>query len=364
MHCGIYYTPGSLKAKFCVEGIDLLQKYCDNQGIKYKKTGKLIIAKDCKEVDVLNELLCRGEKNEVKDIHLLDSLCEIQKIAPGCRGVKALWCPKTANVDFKDVIQHLSKDFADSGGETLLNTKIIDIDFSADCNYRLKIISEESPKILSKFAITCGGLHSEELTNLLLGASPTNERFISLKAVYQKIKSKYCENLATNVYPVPDLSMPFLGAHFSSQMNENILLGPFAIPALKVDGYGNDEVNITYLSKIITSCGFRNMVIKNFSKCVNQLNKAICLDNQIKDLQQLLPNFSYQYVEKGPTAVQCQILNQDGTFIDDFVFDIFASKGVGERVINAKFTPSPAATSCLAIANFISYEFSKKIRDC
>ncbi|CAG9772788.1 unnamed protein product [Ceutorhynchus assimilis] len=361
MHCGVYYTTKSLKAKFCVQGIDLLQKYCEEKNIKFNKCGKLIVAKECSEVGVLEKLLQQGEANCIKNLKLLESQCEIQEIAPGCRGSGALWCPQTANVDFKEITQHFLKDFQDAGGKTLLNTEIVSIAQSDNCEYPLNLISQEGLTIQSKYAIGCGGLQSDSLTKLLKNGCTPDQYFISLKVDYQKIDSKYCENLQTNIYPVPDLELPFLGGHFSPQLDGSILLGPYALPALKVEGYCNEEVNINYMSKLITSCGFRNMVIRNFSKCVSQASKALCNEVQIKDLQQLLPNFSYQLVEKGPTAVQCQLLNRDGTFVNDFVFDIFNSKGIGERIINVKFTPSPAATSSLAIANYIVEEYSKKI---
>lgn len=135
-----------------------------------------------------------------------------------------------------------------------------------------------------------------------------------------------------------------------------------------------------YLTQLVGTCNFRNMMRRNFSKCVHQVSKALCpavqvsphlraerwikATFQIKDLQKLMPNFSYQFVEKGPSAVQCQLLNADGSFVDDFVFEMFKGTGMGPRVANLKFTPSPAATSCMPIADLVSQKFKKKLQAC
>lgn len=357
MHCGVYYKPDSLKARFCWNGLDLLKKYCDRNEIKYRKSGKLIVAKRCEEVNTLRELLKRGEKNNVQDLQLLTSLQEIQAKASGCRGVAALWCPHTANVDFKEITKHLAKDFQDSGGVILLNWKVCALKRSLDCAYNVEVIPERNDRnvILAKYVITCAGLHSEAFS------SETSEKLVSFNVNYQTIDAKYCDGLGTNIYPVPDLCLPFLGPHFSPLCDNTILLGPVAIPALKVDGYTNEEVNLCYLSEIATSKAFANMVMRNWTKCVEQAAKFICSDARIKEMQQLMPNLSYQFVRKGPSAVQCQLLDVQGSFRDDFIVDVFKGDCIGQWTINVKFTPSPAATSCLSIADYVVKELMNKV---
>lgn len=357
MHSGVYYKPDSFKARFCWNGLDLLKKYCDRNGIQYRKSGKLIVAKRCEEVNTLRELLKRGEKNNVQDLQLLTSLQEIRTKASGCRGVAALWCPHTANVDFKEITTHLAKDFLDSGGVILLNWKVSTLKRCLDCAYNVEVIPERNDRnvILAKYVITCAGLHSEAF------CSETSEKLVSFKVNYQMIDAKYCDDLGTNIYPVPDLCLPFLGSHFSPLRDNTILLGPVAVPALKIEGYTNEEVNLCYLSKIATSKSFGNMVIRNWTKCVEQAAKFMCTDVQIKEMQQLMPNLSYQFIRKGPSAVQCQLLDVNGNFRDDFIVDVFQGDCIGQWIINVKFTPSPAATSCLSIADYVVKELMNKV---
>ncbi|KAF7287880.1 hypothetical protein GWI33_000228 [Rhynchophorus ferrugineus] len=364
MHCGVFYKPNSLKANLCVEGIELLKKYCDDKNIQYQRSGKVVIAPDLCQVNVLCKLYEQGQDNKVRGLQLLESQREIRKYSPSCKGEKALWCPDTANVNFREVTEHLADDFIHSGGNLVFNYKVVDIKQSEDSCFPICLCVSERPPLFAKYVVVCGGLHSETLSDMLeVKNSIKHQQFLILKVNYQEIDSKYCENLQTNVYGVPDLELPFLGAHFSPQIKGTILLGPSAVPALKVEGYCNDEVSLSHLSKMVFSCNVRNMVVRNFSQCINQLCHTLNTDIQIKYLQQFIPNFSYQYVIKGPTAVQCQLLNSDGTFVDDYIFNFFNGNGIGKRIINLKYTPSPAATSCLSIADYVYKKFTECYTD-
>ncbi|ENN81036.1 hypothetical protein YQE_02555, partial [Dendroctonus ponderosae] len=346
MHCGIYYPPGSLKARLCVQGIDLLQRYCSLKGISYNKCGKLIVASDCNEAELLNCLLERARDNQVEDVELLDSLGAIQGKSTGCRGVRALWCARTANVSFRNVTQAFGTDFQEAGGIIHLNTEIVGLRQSCNCEYPLKLTREHGETIGAKFVILCGGLQAARLTHWVEGEPP--------KSSPQRISLK-CR----------------IGGHHSwgrtsaLQSDGNVLLGPWAVPALKLEGYSNDEINMPYLAQVLGSCNFRNMVRRN-SRSAFIKPARLCVQTfrfQIKELQKLMPNFSYQFAEKGPSAVQCQLVNLDGSFVDDFVFEMFRGTGVGQRVVNLKFTPSPAATSCMSIAELIAQEVKNKL-DC
>ncbi|KAH1019866.1 hypothetical protein HUJ04_009618 [Dendroctonus ponderosae] len=222
MHCGIYYPPGSLKARLCVQGIDLLQRYCSLKGISYNKCGKLIVASDCNEAELLNCLLERARDNQVsyqlkvEDVELLDSLGAIQGKSTGCRGVRALWCARTANVSFRNVTQAFGTDFQEAGGIIHLNTEIVGLRQSCNCEYPLKLTREHGETIGAKFVILCGGLQAARLTHWVEGEPPkSSPQRISLKVDYLTVAAKYCDHLSTNVYPVPDWGAPFLGAHFS-----------------------------------------------------------------------------------------------------------------------------------------------------
>ncbi|XP_060531755.1 L-2-hydroxyglutarate dehydrogenase, mitochondrial-like isoform X2 [Cylas formicarius] len=364
VHSGVYYNPGSLKARFCVEGAKLLEKYCNEKNIQYRKNGKLVLAKDCTESNILKFLYERGVKNNVTSLEILTSLSDVRKICSGCCGVQALWSPNTANVNFGDITNSFGNDFLELGGFIVYNFEVEDIQYCGEnTEYPISVIGVDNNQIIkAKYIVICGGLQSETLTNLY--GPKSHLKFLSLRVNYKLLKAEFCGNLATNVYPVPDLTLPFLGAHFSPHPDGNVLLGPSAVPALKLEGYKCNELNLDYLKDLTLSCGFRNMVLRNFSKCVDQVAKVVFPDIQIKELQQLIPNFSYQFVREGPIAIQCQALKGDGTFVDDFLIDVFEGNGITSRIINVKFAPSPAATSAMAIANFVIEELMKKLRAC
>ncbi|CAG9862495.1 unnamed protein product [Phyllotreta striolata] len=354
IHCGIYYKPGSLKSVMCKKGIDYLYKYCDNERIPYKKPGKLIVASTDEEIKALKELYRIGCKTGVTGLELLPTIEKILEKEPKCKGLWAIWCSSTGNVDFEMVTNQLAQEFRMNQGDVLLNNQVNMIKHSDDPDYPVLIKCNENLYLKSKYLIVSGGIQSGKLQELIVGESSFKCRiFVSFRVNYHVLKG---QPVKVNVYEVPDLELPFLGVHLSPKLNNTTLLGPTAVPAYSIEGYNEEELNLAYLKNTIASKNFLNMTRRYLSKCIGQAQNRICPDDYIKKLQRLA-DFDKKDVSDGPIAVQTQLVNADGTFHDDFVFEFFEGRGIQKRIINCVFLPSPAATCCLAIAEYVSDKF-------
>ncbi|XP_030745080.1 LOW QUALITY PROTEIN: L-2-hydroxyglutarate dehydrogenase, mitochondrial-like, partial [Sitophilus oryzae] len=243
IHAGIYYKPGSLKAKLCVEGLQLMYKYCDQKKIPYKKVGKLIVATNEVEVKRLADLHDRAIQNKVPDIKLLNGVEEIQKIEPYCVGLQALWSPHTGIIDYTLVTKQYGIDFKEQGGEIHLNFEVNGFENSKDNNYPVLIKSTDGQQVKSKYVLTCGGLHSDKLAELsgtskiiyLFIWNPPESDLDVILAFFKRWKKR--QLIKGIIYPVPDPRFPFLGVHFTPRMDGSVWLGPNAVLAFKREGY-------------------------------------------------------------------------------------------------------------------------------
>lgn len=236
IHAGIYYKPGTLKARLCVEGLNLAYKYLDEHQIPYKKCGKLIVATDEKEVKLLEDLHDRGIKNQVRDLRMIDG-DQIKEIEPYCQGLKALHSPHTGIVDWGLVTQHYGEDFKRAGGDIYLNfnvTKFTETKEGTD--YPVTIHSgKDGQQVRTKNVLTCGGLQSDLLAELT--GCPRAPRIVPFRGEYLLLSKEKQHMVRGNIYPVPDPRFPFLGVHFTPRMDGKIWLGPNAVLALKREGY-------------------------------------------------------------------------------------------------------------------------------
>uniref|UniRef100_A0A915PLT7 L-2-hydroxyglutarate dehydrogenase, mitochondrial n=1 Tax=Setaria digitata TaxID=48799 RepID=A0A915PLT7_9BILA len=310
LHAGIYYAPGSLKAKLCVRGIDLAYKYCDEHKIPYKKTGKLIVAVEPMEV-------------------------------PRLEGLKALWSPHTGIVDWGLVTKSYAKSFEKRGG--FVYTK-----------HPLKRLSLS--KIHCKYVITCCGLQSDRVAKLSGGT--LEPKIVPFRGEYLLLTSESKKKLVTtNIYPVPNPHLPFLGVHFTPRMNGDVWLGPNAVLAYKREGYSYFQVSLFDLYDTLAYRGTRRLIYKFFGHGMKELYRGIWIRAQVKQLQRFMPDLRISDVKRGPAGVRAQALDPNGDLVDDFIFD----SGQGELsqfVLHVRNAPSPGATSSLAIAEMISEKAS------
>lgn len=234
IHAGIYYKPGSLKAKLCVQGLNLAYKYMDEKNIKYSKCGKLIVAVERSEVSRLLDLYERGLQNGVKDMRLVDSK-EMREIEPHSKGVQGLWSPNTGIVSWGEVTQHYVKDFVELGGKTYLNFEVKQFVEAENAEYPVQISDTKNKTIQAKYVLTCCGLHSD--TVAMLTGCPEEPKIIPFRGEYLYLVPKKSNLVKSNIYPVPDPRFPFLGVHLTPRIDGRIIVGPNAILAFCKEGY-------------------------------------------------------------------------------------------------------------------------------
>ncbi|KAG8449161.1 hypothetical protein GDO86_016003, partial [Hymenochirus boettgeri] len=364
IHSGIYYTPGSLKARLCVRGSALIYEYCDQKRIPYKQCGKLIVAVKHEEIPRLQALYERGLQNNVPGLRLI-SAKEIQAREPHCKGVMALDSPYTGIVNYKQLAQSYSDDFYEAGGSILTDFEVADIKMSnespAGCKqgmeYPIVVKNTKGEEVLCKHVLTCAGLFSDRISQV--SGCSAEPQIVPFRGDYLVLKPEKCYLVKGNIYPVPDPRFPFLGVHFTPRMDGSVWLGPNAILAFKREGYSLYDFNAKDFTEAVTYSGLQKLVLKNFSYGLGEMYRAFCLSAQIKELQKFIPELSINDVARGPSGVRAQALDSHGNLVDDFVFD-GGSGNFANRILHVRNAPSPAATSSLAIAEMIALEVEER----
>ncbi|RUS72272.1 hypothetical protein EGW08_019960, partial [Elysia chlorotica] len=360
IHAGIYYTPGSLKAKLCVKGLKMTYAYCDKHNIPYKKCGKLIVALDPEELPRLDGLLERGQQNGVPDLRMVGP-DGIKDIEPNCVGLKAIHSPHTGIIDWGLVTKHYGKQFEAQGGKVYTNFNVSKFGLKAESKenssdgltHPVEIISssKESPVISSRYVVTCGGLHSDRLAEKS-GCDP-EPRIVPFRGEYLLLSPEKSDLVRGNIYPVPDPRFPFLGVHFTPRTDGSVWLGPNAVLAFKREGYGYLQFSVKDLADALSFRGLRKLAFQHFFYGLKEMYKGIYIKAQVKQLQRYVPSLQPEDVVRGPSGVRAQALDRDGKLVDDFVFDC-GTTDLGRRVLHVRNAPSPAATSSLAIAEMVA----------
>ncbi|KAK5857990.1 hypothetical protein PBY51_011194 [Eleginops maclovinus] len=337
IHSGIYYTPGSLKARLCVRGATLAYEYCDKKGLPYKKCGKLIVATEQEEIPRLQALYERGMKNNVRDLSIVDAK-GIREREPYCRGIMALDSPYTGIVDWRMVALR-------QAGST------------EGMKYPIAIRDKKGREVRCRYVLTCGGLYSDRLSQI--SGCSREPRIVPFRGDYLVLKPEKHYLVKGNIYPVPDPRFPFLGVHFTPRMDGSVWLGPNAVLAFKREGYKVYDFNARDFADALSFRGLQKLVMKNVVYGMGEMYRGIFIGAQVKILQKYIPELSLSDVLRGPAGVRAQALDRDGNLVDDFVFDGGVGD-VGSRVLHVRNAPSPAATSSLAIAEMVADEVEKR----
>ena len=344
IHSGIYYKPGSLKAKNCISGYHQLIEFCDKHGIKYDICGKIVVATDDFQLPQLDELRRRGEANGLKDIKVLGKE-EIREYEPYANGIKALYVPQTGIIDFTEVINKYSDLMLSSGGEIRCSEEVLKLNRSDN-----EIIVETSKNsYTASFVVSCAGLMSDRVAKMTQRKLPL--RIIPFRGEYYKLK-KEKEYLVKNlIYPVPDPAFPFLGVHFTRMVKGGIEAGPNAVLAFKREGYKKSDFSFRDSYETFTWPGFHTIAKKYWRTGLGEFHRSFSKSAFVTALQKLLPDITIDDIEKGGSGVRAQACERDGGLVDDFLFV------EGKRTLHVCNAPSPAATSSLAIGE----EIYKKI---
>lgn len=340
IHSGIYYKPGSLKARFCVAGAADLARYCDEHAVPYRLCGKMIVATEQSELPRLEDLAARALANGVPGVEMISGE-QLQEREPHCRGIRALWSPNTGIVDYRQVAQAYANEIRALGGEVETGHSARSIQ-----RYGRNIVVQagqgtfEAPAV-----IACAGLYADRVAALSGGgASPV---IVPFRGDYFVLRPNRRELVHSNIYPVPDPRFPFLGVHFTPRMDGDIWLGPNAVLAFSRRGYQFSDVNISDLRTTFGSRGFRRFARKNWRTGISEMERDLRKSSFLKSLQRYVPELTSDDLLPGPSGVRAQALTEDGQMVDDFVIDEYPG------ILHLRNAPSPAATSSLQIGAYV-----------
>lgn len=341
IHSGIYYKPGSLKAKNCIEGYNSVINFAEKHGIQYDLCGKIIVATSQEELPLLDNIYNRGVDNGLQDLKYL-SREEFREIEPHCEGIRAIKVPQTGIIDYPGIAKKIKELFEELGGEVKFNNEVKNI---INKGSEIVVITNHSEFKALKL-ISCAGLYSDKITKM------TNEQndvvIIPFRGEYYKIKDEKKYLVKHLIYPVPDPSFPFLGVHFTRMIDGNIEAGPNAVLAFKKEGYKFFDFDFGETMQTMMWPGFRKIVAKYGKTGMGEMHRSLSKTAFTKALQKLLPEIQENDLVVGGAGVRAQACDRNGGLIDDF--DIVKNG----NIIHVRNAPSPAATSCLSIGNKIS----------
>lgn len=348
IHSGLYYKPGSVKAKNCIEGRELLYKFCEENNIKFERCGKIVVATSKDEIPILDDLLVRGSANGLVNIKKISSE-EILEYEPHVKGVMGLKINETGIVDFKEVTNCLGKKILENDCSIFFNSKLLKV-----INYDTEIILETtSGEYRTKILVNCAGLYSDKIANM--SGVNAGVKIIPFRGEYYNLK-KEKEYLVNHlIYPVPDPRFPFLGVHFTRMINGGVEAGPNAVLAFKREGYSKSDFSLDEFGEMVTFPGFWKMVKKYYKMGYYEFKRSLLKNEFVAALQKLIPEITSDDIEKGGSGVRAQALDMNGKLLDDFFIK------ETENMVHVLNAPSPAATAALSIGNKISDIVVKKI---
>jgi len=340
IHSGIYYKPGSLKAKFCVEGAAAMVEFCREHNLPYEVCGKVIVATREEEIPRLKVLLERGQANGLAGVRLLQPE-EVREIEPHCTGVLGLWVPSTGITDYAAVSRKYAEIIAAQGGTISTGTEV-----RAVLPRGAEMMVETTRgTFTAKYVINCAGLHSDRVSRMA-GQKP-DVRIVPFRGEYYFLVPEKTHLVRTLIYPVPDPKFPFLGVHFTRRIQGGVDAGPNAVLALKREGYKRTDFNLRDLAGTIAYPGFWHMAGKYWRDGASEYYRSLNKSAFVKALQQLVPEIVSSDLTADGSGVRAQAVRPDGSLVDDFEFVL------AERMLHVWNVPSPAATASLPIGRHL-----------
>jgi (S)-2-hydroxyglutarate dehydrogenase len=346
IHSGIYYKPGSFKAKACVSGSARMMQFCEERNIPYRRCGKVIIATEEDELPRLQDLYERGMANGCPDIRIIES-DELKEVEPHATGIRALLSPNTGIVDYRNVAAAYAEDIRKSSGLIRPRHEVLEINQKSGST----LLETSAGAIEAKRVVTCGGLWSDRVA--MMTGAPREPRIVPFRGDYYVLREDRRHLVRSNIYPVPDPQFPFLGVHLTPRMDGEIWLGPNAVLAFSRSGYRFRDVTPGDMAELATFGGFRRFAMKNWRVGFEEMARDLSKKRFLASLQRYVPELELSDLVPGPAGVRAQAMSDDGQLVDDFIFS--ESSGI----LHVRNAPSPAATSSLVIAEMVVDRFDE-----
>lgn len=335
IHSGIYYKPGSFKARFARQGSKSMTEFCRMHGIDHDICGKVIVATKPEELPLLDDLFSRGLQNELAIQRI--GVEELKEIEPHVNGLGAIRVPQAGIVNYRQVSEKMADIIRGNGGEIKLNTKVEKIDEDSD----EVIIATNNGTIKARIVINCAGLHSDRIA--AAAGYKTDMKIVPFRGEYFKLKPEKRFLVNHLIYPVPNPKFPFLGVHFTRMISGEVDAGPNAVLSFKREGYKKTDFNAKDLTEVLSYKGFWKLARKFMKEGMDEYVRSFSKKQFTKSLQELIPEIQEDDLIPAPSGVRAQALQDDGNMVDDFHIIM------GKRTIHVCNAPSPAATASIEI---------------
>jgi L-2-hydroxyglutarate oxidase LhgO len=341
VHAGLYYAPGSLKALLCAKGRALTQEFCQEKRLPYEETGKLVVALNERELAGLSSIESNSQKNNVPGLKRV-SAAEMRDIEPHVAGIAALHSPRTAVVDYSAIAEAMADDVRRAGGKVLLGHEVTAITQELG---KVRVTTEHDEFVFDRLVV-CAGLQSDLVARMLdADASP---KILPFRGEYWAMKPERSDMIKGMIYPVPDPRFPFLGIHFTRGVYGNVHVGPNAVPALAREGYSWGKISLKDTWASITWPGAPAMLRRHWKMGYKEISSSLIKPLYFREARKYIPELTMgDLTAKTEAGVRAQAWGRDGALLDDFAVDQI---GVVTMLRNA---PSPAATSSMAIAEYL-----------
>ncbi len=342
VHAGLYYAPGSLKASLCAAGRVSIREFCEQKGLPYREVGKLVVAVDESELPALAEIERRSVENRVPDLARIDDVARLREIEPHVAGVAAVHSPHTAVVDYASITEAMAQDVRAAGGDIRLGHEVTGIRLEKGAARVLTPVSED----VFDRVVVCAGLQSDVVARL--AGADASPKILPFRGEYWELAPERTDLVTGMIYPVPDPRFPFLGVHFTRGVYDNVHVGPNAVPALAREGYGWLRVSAKDTWESVRWPGAWPLARQHWRMGVDEISGSLVKPLYFKKAQRFVPELRMSdLTHKSAAGVRAQAWGRDGSLVDDFAVD-----QVGPITL-LRNAPSPAATSSLAIADYV-----------
>jgi L-2-hydroxyglutarate oxidase len=351
IHAGIYYAPGSLKARACVAGHRAMLAFCQEEGIPFELCGKVIVALDEEELPRLEDLYRRGIANGVQGLEMIGTE-RLRELEPYATGIKAIYSPQTGIIDFVKVAHAYAHHIQQRGGEIITGCEVIALSNKEG----LTLLSCAQPRtkgwnvqteIEARYVITCGGLQADKLAQMSGKNNEARMHILPFRGDYYVLRPEKRRMVKALIYPVPDPRFPFLGVHFTRRLDGEVWAGPNAVLAFAREGYRRWQIDPKDMWEVLSYGGFWKMAAGYWKMGLAEMYRDYVKAAYARELQRYIPELQASDVLPGPSGVRAQALAADGRLLDDFLIQH------GENVVHVLNAPSPAATSSLVLAQMI-----------
>jgi L-2-hydroxyglutarate oxidase len=348
LHAGLYYQPGSLKARLCREGKAQIESFAEAQNIPFERCGKLVVAVDDSELGRLATLRERATANGVPGLEEVGPE-RIREIEPHAAGIRGLWSPETAVIDFRRVALAMADDLRSAGVDVLTGREVRAIEVTSD----EAVLSTVGGQVRASLVVACAGLQADRVATA--SGDHSGPRITPFRGDYYTLSDDARGLVRGLIYPVPDPRFPFLGVHLTKRIDGSVLAGPNAVLALAREGYRRRDVDLPDLIGTLTDRGFLRFAGRYLGTGLAEIWRDWWKPAFVRELQRYVPEIRAEQLRFGPSGVRAQALARNGTLVDDFVLT------GSDRVLHVRNAPSPAATSSLAIGSMLADEALQRL---